>query len=88
MNKTPVWKGLRGTIVPRSCAGIMGIVNLTPMADVTTALKMAWPTQDSFFSTGPISLIWAGNPPVPDPPRSILPRKPAGSCPSLTDSRP
>ena len=27
MNKTPVWKGLRGTIVPRSCAGIM---NLTP----------------------------------------------------------
>ena len=30
MNKTPVWKGLRGTIVPRSCAGIMGIVNLTP----------------------------------------------------------
>ena len=30
MNKTPVWKGLRGTIVPRICAGIMGIVNLTP----------------------------------------------------------
>ena len=87
MNKTPVWKGLRGTIVPRSCAGIMGIVNLTP---------------DSFYDGGRHNspedglayarqLLLDGADIVDlggESSRPILPRKPAGSCPSLTDSRP